>query len=327
VYPSLRALRPLLLAPLALLAGCTLTDVTIPASEEVVAVEAVLRTDTDIQEIVLHSSLDGRDVKGVGGAKVTVTGNGRTYVFEQGVTDCYQYSLVYFRERPGSVSATCYQSLRQDGFWVVPGQEYRLRVETPDGGVIQGRTRVTGNFDLNGLPFVRTQRARGTAECAIPPGTLQRISWTRADSASSYVAPIRIYGIREALARDSVDALIPDPMELVGLAVSEEDTDIVLPSEFGVFERLQYDSEALAALQQGLPDGVLVELMVASMDRNYLNAVRGGRFNPSGPVRISSVTGDGVGVFGSLVPLYVRMRVLRREVARQFGIPICPIAR
>ncbi len=323
------SIRPLLLAPLALLAGCTLSDVTIPASEEVVAVEAVLRTDAEIQAIVMHSSLDGRDVKGVGGAKVTVTGNnGRTYVFEQeGNTDCYQFSAIYFRDEPGSVSATCYQSLRADGPWVIPGEEYRLRVELADGRVIQGRTRVPGNFTLTGLPFVRMQRARGTAECAIPPGVLQRISWSRSDSAYSYISPIRIFGIREALKRDSLDVEIPDPMELVGLAVSEEDTDILLPSEYGVFERLQYDSEALAALQTGLPEGVLVELMTAAMDRNYLNAVRGGRFNPSGPVRISSVTGEGVGVFGSLVPLYVRIRVLSRERARLFGIPVCTIAR
>ena len=35
---------------------------------------------------------------------------------------------------------------------------------------------------------------------------------------------------------------------------------------------------------------------------------RGG-FNPSGNVRISSVVGDGVGVFGSLVPRRLFMRV------------------
>ncbi|CAA9308270.1 MAG: hypothetical protein AVDCRST_MAG68-1029 [uncultured Gemmatimonadetes bacterium] len=323
VYP-LRRFAALLLP--ALLAGCELTEVTIEPGEEVVAVEAVLRTDTDIQGIILHSSLDGRDVRGVTGAHVTVTGNGRTFVFEEEGTDCYHFSATYFRERPGSVNATCYQSLREDGFWLTAGQEYRLRVDLPDGRVIQGRTRVPGTFALTGLPFVRTQRMRGVAECAVPPGTLQRLSWSRADSAWSYIAPIRIFGIRAALARDSVVAEIPDPLELVGLAISEEDTDIILPSEFGVFDRFQYDSEALAALQQGFPEGVLVELMVAAADRNYVNAVRGGRFNPSGPVRISSVAGDGVGVFGSLVPLYVRMRVLRRETARLFGIPICPIA-
>ncbi|HEX8361223.1 MAG TPA: DUF4249 family protein [Longimicrobium sp.] len=323
MYPLYRFL-PLLPA---LLAGCTLTDVTIPASEEVVAVEAVLRTDADVQTVVMHSSLDGRDVRGVEGAKVTVTGNGRTHTFQQGGTECYHYSAAYFRERPGSVGATCYQSAREDGLWVAPGAEYRLRVEMADGRVIQGRTRVPGTFALNGLPFVRTQRMRGTAECAIPPGTLQRISWTRSDSAFSYVSPIRMFGIREALARGGADVEIPDPLELVGLAVSQEDTDILLPSEYGVFERFQYDNEALAALQQGFPEGVLVELITASMDRNYLNAVRGGQFNPSGPVRISSVAGDGVGVFGSLVPLYVRIRVLRPETASLFGVPICPIAR
>jgi hypothetical protein len=54
-----------------------------------------------------------------------------------------------------------------------------------------------------------------------------------------------------------------------------------------------------------------VRLTVAAVDRNYVNGVRGGSFNPSGRVRVSSVTGDGEGVFGSLVPLTLEVEVLR----------------
>jgi hypothetical protein len=119
---------------------------------------------------------------------------------------------------------------------------------------------------------------------------------------------MRVLGLRPILAeRGIIDA--PDPLDLQGLAVSAEDTTLVLPDEFGVFERFEYDQDVLRALQGGFPDGVDVVLMVAAADRNYVNGVRGGRFNPSGPVRISSVVGDGVGVFGSLVPLYVRIDV------------------
>ena len=313
-----------LLAPAVLLGGCTLTDVTIPASEEVVAVEAVLRTDENVQSVLLHRSLDGRDVRGVPGARVTVTGqDGRTVSFAEAGSECYTTPAGYFNERPGSVAATCYRSAAGEGAWVRPGGVYRLRVETPDGRVIQGRTRVPGAFSLASLPFAAREQERAIRRCAITPGRVLPVSWTRSDSAWSYIAPIRIYSLREALARTGVEANIPDPLELVGLAISEEDTSITLPTEFGVFDRFDTDNAALTALQSGFPDGVSVQLVVAAADRNYVNGVRGGSFNPSGPVRVSSVTGDGVGVFGSLVPLFVHIRVLSESAARGLGLQPC----
>lgn len=312
------------LAPLLLAGACTLADVTLPAGEEVVAVEAVLRTDVFVQTVVLHRSLDGRDVRGVPGARVTVTApGGRTISFQQSDRECYRVPGAYFTDEPLTFEASCYLSSVDEGVWVRPGDVYLLRVETPDGRVIQGRTRVPGAFGLAGLPFTRRAETRGSTTCALPPGRILPVAWTRSDSAWSYIAPIRIFELREALARGGIQAEIPDPLELVGLAISEVDTTIALPSEFGVFDRFQYDNAALAALQSGFPDGVVAEMVVAAADRNYVNGVRGGRFNPSGPVRISSVSGDGVGVFGSLVPLYLRVRVQPDEVSRRTGITRC----
>ena len=313
------------LAPAALLAGgCTLTDVTIPASEEVVAVEAVLRTDENVQYVLLHRSLEGRDVRGVPGARVTVSEQGgRTVSFSEAGAECYTNPGGYFNERPGSLAASCYRSAAGEGAWVRPGAVYRLRVETPDGKVIQGRTRVPGEFALTTLPFAAREQERPSRRCAVLPNRVLPVAWTRADSAWSYIAPIRIYSLQDALARNGIDVNIPDPLELIGLAISEQDTTIALPSEFGVFDRFQYDNAALAALQTGFPDGVSVHLVVAAADRNYVNGVRGGSFNPSGPVRVSSVTGEGVGVFGSLVPLYVHIRVMQEAAARSAGIEFC----
>ncbi|HEX8211339.1 MAG TPA: DUF4249 family protein [Longimicrobium sp.] len=321
MHPFHRFVR---LAPLLLAGACTLAGVTLPAGEEVVAVEAVLRTDAPVQTIVLHRSLDGRDVRGVAGARVTVTAQGgRTITFQESTQACFRVNGDYFKEEPGSVKASCYLSSAEEGSWVRPGAVYLLRVETPDGGVIQGRTRVPGAFGLAGLPFTTRVEARASARCALSPGRILPVTWTRADSAWSYIAPIRIFDLRAALARGGIQAAIPDPLELVGLAISEEDTTIALPSEFGVFDRFEYDNAALAALQSGFPDGVVAEMVVAAADRNYVNGVRGGRFNPSGPVRISSVSGDGVGVFGSLVPLYLRVHVQPEAVSTKTGITRC----
>lgn len=327
MYRSEGISRWLRAAPAALLlaaGACTLTDVTIPPSEDVVVVEAVLRTDAEVQSVLLHRSLSGRDVEGVPGARVTVTGeNGRTVVLQESTEPCYHFSALYFEERGGSVQATCYVSSNADGQWVVPGAVYRLRVETPDGGVIQGRTRVPGRFNLRRIPFSREEGTRSLAGCALPPNRTIQVTWTRSDSAWSYVAPLRIFDLKEALAATGVRVDIPNPLELTGLAISEEDTTIALPTEFGVFDRFQFDNGALAAIQSGFPEDVLAELVVAAADRNYVNAIRGGNFNPSGPVRISSVSGDGVGVFGSIVPLYASVRVMTEATARRFDLPIC----
>jgi hypothetical protein len=321
LHPFYRFVR---LAPLLLAGACTLADVTLPAGEEVVAVEAVLRTDVTVQAVVLHRSLDGRDVRGVAGARVTVTApGGRTITFQETDQPCFRVPSGYFSEEPGSVKASCYLSSGDEGSWVHPGAIYLLRVETPDGGVIQGRTRVPGAFGLAGLPFTTRAGSRASAQCGLPPDRILPVAWTRSDSAWSYIAPIRIFDLRAALARTGVQAAIPDPLELVGLAISEGDTTIALPSEFGVFDRFEYDNAALAALQTGFPDGVVAEMLVAAADRNYVNGVRGGRFNPSGPVRISSVSGDGVGVFGSLVPLYLRVHVQTEEVSKKTGMVRC----
>ena len=315
------------LLALAALPACTLSDVTIPDSEEVVSVEAVLRTDVSVQTLVLHRSLNGRDVRGVPGARVTVTTvEGRTVVFTEGDDGCYRFSRLYFAEEPGSITATCYQSSAAEGEWVTPGGVYRLRVETPDARVIQGRTRVPGRFTFPRLPEAQRESERVNAVCALPPRTTIPVTWTRSDSAASYVAPLRIFGLRDALAREGLNAEIPDPLELNGIAVSDRDTSIVLPTEFGVFERFDLDTEALAAIQTGFPPGVVAEMVVAAIDRNYLNGVRGGSFNPSGTVRVSSVSGDGVGVFGSIVPVYLRIRVLSEAEARSIRLPLCSAA-
>ena len=284
----------------------------------------MLRTDENVQSVLLHRSLEGRDVQGVRGARVTVTGqDGRTVSFAEAGSECYTTPGGYFTERPGSVAATCYRSAPGEGTWVRPGGVYRLRVETPDGRVIQGRTRVPGEFSLVSLPFAAREAERAARRCAITPGRTLPVSWTRSDSAWSYIAPIRIYGLRAAFQRTGLEVNIPDPLELIGLAISEEDTTITLPTEFGIFDRFQYDNTALTALQAGFPEGVSVHLVVAAADRNYVNGVRGGSFNPSGRVRVSSVTGDGVGVFGSLVPLFVHIRVLSEASARGLGLEFC----
>jgi hypothetical protein len=98
---------------------------------------------------------------------------------------------------------------------------------------------------------------------------------------------------------EPMDVEVEDPLSLLGLALSAEDTTVVFPSEFGIFERADLDREVALLLQEGLPAGTRAVVTVAAVDRNYVNWARGGNFNPSGQVRVPSVEGDGTGFFGS----------------------------
>jgi len=68
-----------------------------------------------------------------------------------------------------------------------------------------------------------------------------------------------------------------------------------------VFDRGSIDQDVAVRLQRGIPGGLVTNVAITAVDRNYTNWVRGGNFNPSGQVRIASVRGEGTGYFGSSV--------------------------
>lgn len=318
-----RGRRALAAVALALAPGCTLAEVSTPEGAERVVVEAVLRTDLAAQRVALHRSLGGDTSLAVPDASVEVVAPGGQVIgfgLAPSPAPCLNLrDTVTVEGRPARVSCYVSSGRGDEGreFWVRPGESYELRIRLADGGRIRGRTQVPGDFTLRSLnPRVWPPGAR-TGECRIPSATPLELVWSRAAGAWSYLADVRIFGLREAL-QDLGLARIPDPLELTGLSISESDTTLVLPGELGVFERFDYDRALLLALQNGLPAGVFAHVTIAAADRNYVNAVRGGSFNPSGNVRISSVVGDGVGVFGALNTL-----TLGVHVADEAGFPAC----
>ena len=87
-----------------------------------------------------------------------------------------------------------------------------------------------------------------------------------------------MWGLREALESQGLE-VEADSVALTGVAVSDADTTIVFPSEFGVFDRFSLDSDIALTLQAGIPLGATASVMVGAVDRNYVNWVRGGNFN------------------------------------------------
>lgn len=297
-----------------LAAGCDLEQVTTAPGADVVVVEAVLRTDLETQQVLLHSTVDGPLAAGVEGATVTITSAaGDAHRLVRG-SDCYQIDALYARSDTLDFRGSCYITAGTDVGWVHPGQTYDLRVETTDGRVIQGRTRIPGAY---AVPSLRPDPELGFS-CSVAPDSAFELLWTQSDGAWSYVADLNIFGLSQSLAGRGFR--IPDPMLVSGLSISQADTTLVLPTEFGVFERLEYDSDLLVAIQHGFPEGTRMELVLAAADRNWVTSVRGGSFNPSGLIRISTVVGDGVGVFGSL-----NVQRATLVVRRAPGIPRCGV--
>jgi hypothetical protein len=102
--------------------------------------------------------------------------------------------------------------------------------------------------------------------------------------------------------------LTAEPLDLLGLSIGAADTTSLFPADVGVFDRAdELLHPVLVAIRDGLPAGVRATVVVAATDRNYVNWIRGGSFNPSGTVRVPSISGGGTGVFGALVR---RTRVL-----------------
>lgn len=292
--------------------GCDLAEVTTAPGQDVVVVEAVMRTDFVVQQVLLHRSLDGVLAGGVPGARITITGAaGDAHTLVPG-TGCYQIDALYARSDTLDFQGSCYVNDGRDVGWLREGETYQLRVEIPDGRVIRGQTRVPGAYEVPSL----APEPDGGFFCSLAPDSAFDLLWTQSQGAWSYVADLNISGLSQSFAGRGFRVI--DPMLISGISVSQTDTTLVLPSEFGVFERLQYDSELLVAIRNGFPEGTRAELVLAAADRNWVNSARGGTFNPSGQVRISTVVGDGVGVFGSL-----NIRRASIIVRARTGVPRC----
>lgn len=293
------------------LAGCELDEVTIPAGKDLLIVESILDAGRGEQFVLLHHTLNGRVVGGEEGALVRVRReDGLEVIFSEAPVDaCATVDPIYDSgEAAVDVRATCYISPAAAGRWVVPGSEYELLVETVDGKRLRGRTTVPGDFAPIGLSPEAHRSPGEVGRCVLPPETSLALEWSVSEGARAYLTQMRVEGLRDALAGRGIPN-IPEALTLFGISVSKTDTTIVIPAQVGLFERAAYDNELMLAINDGFPGGVRVQVALGAMDRNYVNALRGDTFHPSGPVRISSIYGDGAGVFGSLVPYLFEIEV------------------
>jgi hypothetical protein len=291
-----RPAQALAAAAVLLLAGCELQQITLADVGDAVIAEVILEAGAPRQLALLHRTLGTGEEVRVDGASIEVhDAAGRALMFEA-IAD--EECLDIDADRIGAVVGSCYGTRAGASYAIVPDATYSLAITLPDGGRLQGRTTVPSSFDVVSPAAVR---------CAVPVDSSLELAWTTSPGAWVYVAETSLTGIRAALESEGIE--VPrDPLRLFGLSITAGDTTIVFPTEFGLFDRADPQlGPVLLRIRDGLPPGVVADVVVSAADRNYVNWVRGGNFNPSGMIRVPSVSGAGTGVFGSLVPVSRRL--------------------
>lgn len=313
-----RAGKALALGAAALaMGGCELQEVTIVDARDVVVVESYVQLSPpnatgDRVTAFLHRTLEGATgaSRPVPGAAVVVSKqDGATLeLAETSLDQCV-------RTTPVDGTGTCYWG--PAGGRIASGDTLDLEITLADGGILTGRTVVPGAFELLTPP---PPYATHPPYCLQAASTPLEMVWTRSEGAWAYVNETFLLGLEDALGAKGITP-DGDALYLLGASVSAQDTTIVFPGEFGVFNRFELDQDVALELQKGLPAGANAYTIITAADRNYVNWVRGGNFNPSGQVRIPSVRGDGTGVFGSSVSRSVRIHTDPFGVAA--GSPSC----
>lgn len=293
--------------------GCSLEEITLVESEDVVVAEVYVQLFSPYGEdratAWLHRTLESGSPASqpVPGASILIT-SPRGFSLELAETVPETCVLA----TPVQGTGTCYATSTQLAGRFQPGEELTVEITLPDGGVIRGVSVVPGDFDLIG-PAVY-------GGCAVEADTPTELRWTRSEGAWAYVNESLILGLRQALAPRGIE-VEQDPLYLLGVSVSASDTTIVFPGEFGVFDRFDLDQDVALALQEGLPAGASAQVTISAADRNYVNWIRGGNFNPSGLVRIPSLRGAGTGVFGTSLTWSLGIRV--RGAGPMGDLPLC----
>jgi hypothetical protein len=270
--------------------ACELREITLAMPSDVLVAEIILREGSAIQTAYLHRTRTPESASRVLDADIAVTdvATGAEIRFEAGPDSlCVELSGGV----PGPGIGTCYIA-RGTRTMVRGGARYLLEIRLGDGRRLTGATTVPHEFEI-------TQPA---APCRLAPQESLQLVWTQSAGAWVYIVETRMDRLIEALKATGVDVPRQGSFDLLGLSIGAADTTMTFPGQVGLFSRVDESLHPiLVAIRDGLPPGVTAEIAIAAADRNYVNWVRGGSFNPSGSVRVPSLSGSGTGVFGSLV--------------------------
>jgi hypothetical protein len=297
---------------LVVLVGCNIQEINIVDVEDVVIAEIYIDLAEDPAEneirALLHRTVGGprSGANELHDARIVVSrSDGLTLEL---IADEFGACL---ESLPTVESGTCFLADPSEVPNLRPGDLMNVVVTLADGGTLLGGTRVPSSFQINGV----------STECRLDPNTLMPVLWSSSEGAWAYVSETSIQGLPEALELEGIP-VDKDPLNLLGLSVSDQDTTIVFPSEFGLFERFDLDADLSVRLQSGLPPSTAAEVSITAVEGNFVNWARRGNFNPSGQVRVPSLRGDGTGVFGATV----NRRFVVISAALAGAVPDCRVS-
>jgi len=294
--------------------GCELTEVTLAEPTDLVVAEVLIQhfDTTVLASALLYATQGSKDPGRVRDARVVLTPEGEDAVVLPRVDPS---QCLDFVPREPVTEAACYAS-RSALAHLGPERHVDLTITLPDGAEIRGSTRTVGAFDVAGRARMATGPG-GLPLCYLPAETPFELTWTRSEGAWGYIIESWLHGLPKALAAEGITTR-QDPLLLIGVSLAASDTTIVFPSQVGLAERLDDDNDVLRALQDGLPAGASATIYIVAADRNFVRWFRGASFNPVGAERISSLTGDGFGYFGSTA-----MRGIAVTTALSSDVPRC----
>jgi hypothetical protein len=282
--------RWLILAAAPALTACELDEVSLTEPEPVLVAEVYLKVGDGQDELsaFLQWTLGDPDNTELAGASIGVMNeSGQEWRLGRTVRgDCLGVEIL------DDVDGICFVARGLEDGSIRPGEHLEVQIALPDGQTLSGGVTLPGDFHLL-QPAVEDV-------CALPPGELLELAWSPAEGAWAYAGETLIWNLQDALRPLDVEVK-GDSLTLQGISVTEADTTLVFPKEFGVFDRFDLSRDLALLLQEGLPLGTEAVVVVAALERNYVNWVRGGNFNPSGAVRVPSLRGDGTGVLGAAV--------------------------
>lgn len=266
------------------LGACELTEVTIPDGEPVVVVHAILRSGDPVLTVIVEEALTGRqfaDDNGrvlplesppipIAGARVTMTSltgrdstSRRVVLREDSLPGVYQHGTQFAPSVP-----------------FMPGDSVRLRVETNDGRIVVGVTR---------LP-----RLRDLAVWFGRDSTERREQFNR-DRDTLRIAAVPAVG-RALQLEVSADGAAPDEFAIYFFT---DTMGVSFPGS--LINPFEGDSGATV-----FRAGRVYGLSVALVDQNYYDFVRSGNDPLTGRGFINHLEG-GIGVFGAMQVVQYRV--------------------
>jgi hypothetical protein len=305
------------------LAGCDVTDVAPGSGHNIFIATTTLVLTVDPGEPSRISTRAVALVRGshqqvpatVPGATVRITGqSGRSVSLAEEVDPLGACTVLDRRlhgaDGPLGPIGSCHTATAPSALFA-PGEALTLSVTTPDGGVLEGSSRIPDPFAPQGLSVE-------DGRCRVEPDTGYRFAWPPVDGAWAHVGEAEITGLGPELWSSDDPLYLP----VTVLGRGREVTDMVFPADF-LLELLSDvgNLELHRRLRTGLPAGARADVAIAAVDRNWANWIREGRANINGVVLVPSVFGDGTGMFGTAVRW--KVSVESRHANGEGDIPLC----